>query len=160
MFSSDNSQFRERDNPGSFNMTPVIDIVFLLIVFFLVVCRFIEAENFPVQVPDGCEYARNEAEQKPRVTTVTVTENGDERSFFAVGSEQILPSSNDDIVGKIAKLLDMRLTDLPADERVVTLRIDKDIRFADAQYALAGIAESIATDIRLATLKEHRANLE
>jgi hypothetical protein len=40
------------------------------------------------------------------------------------------------------------------------LRIDKDICFAEAQYALAGIAASIATDIQLATLKDKRAELQ
>ncbi|MFC1739002.1 ExbD/TolR family protein [Planctomycetota bacterium] len=158
MFFSNNSQFRERGNP--FNMTPVIDIVFLLIVFFMVVCRFIEAENFPVRVPDGCEYARKDAEQKPRVITVTVLKSSNRQCRFAVGAEQISPLSYDSIVGVITWLLDERLKDLPDDERVVTLRIDKEVTFADAQYALAGIAESIATDIRLAALKEHQANLE
>ena len=160
MFSSSNSQFRECGNPGSFNMTPVIDIVFLLIVFFMVVCRFIEAENFPVQVPDGCEYARKDAEQKPRVTTVTVLKNSERQCRFVVGAEEISSLGYDDIVGKIANLLDKRLKDLPDNERVVTLRIDRQVCFADAQYALAGIAESIATNIKLATLKEHRVNLE
>jgi hypothetical protein len=42
---------------------------------------------------------------------------------------------------------------LPSELRIVTLRIDKDIYFAEAQFALAGIAESIATDIKLAALK-------
>ena len=43
-----NSLNRRTKTAASFNMTPIIDIVFLLIIFFLVVCRFIEAENFPV----------------------------------------------------------------------------------------------------------------
>ena len=155
MLFGDDGQLFQRERSGSFNMTAVIDIVFLLIIFFMVVCQFIEAENFPVAVPDGCKFADSEAEQKSLVTTVTVTENGDERSFFAVGSEQITSSSYDDIVGEIAQSLDARLKDLTADERVVTLRIDKEVRFAEAQLALAGIAESVATDIKLAALKEH-----
>ncbi len=52
-------QFRSPDRSGTFNMTPIIDIVFLLIIFFLVVCQFIEAENFPVAVPDGCEFTQS-----------------------------------------------------------------------------------------------------
>ena len=34
-----------------FNMTPIIDIVFLLIIFLIVVCQGIDAENFDVAVP-------------------------------------------------------------------------------------------------------------
>jgi len=37
------------------------------------------------------------------------------------------------------------------------LRIDRDICFGDAQFALAGIAASRACDIRLAVLKEKSA---
>jgi hypothetical protein len=36
------------------------------------------------------------------------------------------------------------------------LRIDKDVCFAEAQYALAGIAASSATDVQLAALKDKR----
>ena len=35
----------------AFDMTPVIDVVFLLIIFFMLVCQFIVAERFRVQVP-------------------------------------------------------------------------------------------------------------
>jgi len=68
-----------------FNMTPIIDIVFLLIIFFLVVCQFIEAENFPVAVPDGCEFAQSDPEPGAQVTTVTVMKTPKEGTAFAVG---------------------------------------------------------------------------
>jgi len=37
---------------------------------------------------------------------------------------------------------------------VVTLRIDKDVRYAQAQYPLPAVAESTAADICLAVLKK------
>ncbi|HEW79635.1 MAG TPA: biopolymer transporter ExbD [Phycisphaerales bacterium] len=148
------SQFRSGIRP--FNMTPLIDIVFLLIIFFLVVSQFIEAENFPVTVPDDCEFAQSDADSRRQVTTVTVMKTTSERSDFAVGSEKIAVSSYADIADKLAQLIDARLKDMPADHRVVTLRIDKDVRFAEYQYALAGVAASSATDIKLAALKDKR----
>jgi len=141
-----------------FNMTPIIDIVFLLIIFFLVVCQFIEAENFPVTVPDGCEFAQSDSEPGAQVTTVTVMKTTEERIDFAVGSEKISTSNYADIVEKIAELIDARLRDLPPERRVVTLRIDKGICFGEAQYALAGIAASSATDIQLAILKDKQTS--
>jgi len=72
----------------AFNMTPIIDIVFLLIIFFLVVCQFIEAENFPVAVPDDCEFAQSDSEPGAQVTTVTVMKTGAERSAFAIGRKR------------------------------------------------------------------------
>ena len=139
----------------SFNMTPIIDIVFLLIIFFLVVCQFIEAENFPVTVPDGCEFAQSDPEPGAQVTTVTVMKTTAEKIVFAVGSEEISASGNV-MVEKLTELIDIRLSDLPPERRVVTLRIDKDICFAEAQYALAAVAASSATDIQLAALKNKR----
>jgi len=144
----------------SFNMTPIIDIVFLLIIFFLVVCQFIEAENFPVTVPDGCEFAQSDSEPGAQVTTVTVMRTNTERIAFAVGSEKITASSYADIVEGLARLIDIRLRNLPPERRVVTLRVDKDICFGEAQYALAAVAQSSATDIQLATLKDKRAGSE
>lgn len=144
----------------SFNMTAVIDIVFLLIIFFLVVCQFIEAENFPVAVPDDCEFAQNDYEPGDQVTTVTVMRITDEGVAFAVGSQKIIASDYSNIVGRLAELIDVRLKDLSGEHRIVTLRIDKDVRFAQAQYALAAVAQSSATDVRLATLKDKRTGYQ
>jgi len=142
----------------SFNMTPIIDIVFLLIIFFLVVCQFIEAENFPVTVPDDCQFAQSDPEPGAQVITVTVMKTTEDEAGFAVGSEKISASGSADIVEKLAQLIDIRLSDLSGDRKVVTLRIDKDICFAEAQYALAAVASSSATDIQLAALKNKRTN--
>ncbi|MCK4888036.1 MAG: biopolymer transporter ExbD, partial [Planctomycetes bacterium] len=57
----DINQFRTSSK--SFNMTPIVDIVFLMIIFFLVVFQFIDAENFPVNVPDNCDYALDGQQQ-------------------------------------------------------------------------------------------------
>jgi biopolymer transport protein ExbD len=141
-------------NEPAFNLTPVIDIVFLLIIFFAVVCKFIEAENFPVTVPDGCGYAQNEVETQTISTTVSVIKTDGAMSEFAVGSEKISASNYGELADRVAEMINERLEELPADNRIVTLRIDKDVTFAEAQYALAALAQSDATDIRLAVVKD------
>jgi biopolymer transport protein ExbD len=151
---------RCRSQGGVLNLTPIIDIVFLLIIFFLVVCQFIEAENFPLSVPDECRFARSEPEAAVPVTTVTVMKTFDDGVGFAVGSERISSSGDaDNLVETLTQLIDVRLSHLPLEGRLVTLRIDKDICFAQAQYALAGIAASSATEIKLAALKGRRPGL-
>ena len=147
------------EKSASFNMTPIIDIVFLLIIFFLVVCQFIEAENFPVDVPDGCEFAQMPPQQRTQVTTVTVMKRSDGKTAFAVGSEKILASGYNEIADKFARLIDEQLEKLPAEGRVVTLRIDKDICFAQAQYALAAVAQSCAKEVQLAVLSDNHPGL-
>lgn len=141
-------------------MTPIIDIVFLLIIFFLVVCQFIEAENFPVAVPDGCSFAQSARQHRTPLTTVTIMKTAEGKSEFAVGSEKVSSSGYADIAEELAQLIDVCLKDFPPARRVVTLRIDKDVCFSEAQYALAGVAASSATDIQLATIKDKRAGLQ
>ncbi len=145
-----------RESSSSFNVTPIIDIVFLLIIFFLVVCQFIEAENFPVNVPEDCEFAISDDEPGSQVTTLTVIKSG-EKADFAVGSEKITADTYPEVVHKLAEVIDERLRPLPPDRRIVTLRIDKDICFDQAQYALAAVAESIAADIKIAALRDKAA---
>ena len=155
-------QFRTSPRRNSFNMTGVIDIVFLLIIFFLVVSQFIETENLPVTVPDGCEFAQDD-EDHMQTATLTVMNKAEDEITFAVGSEEITPqdiASLPAIVEKLVESIDARLRDLPPDNRIVTLRIDKDLPFSHAQYALAAAAQSTATDIRLAALKIKNASTE
>ena len=151
-----NNDFRSSMKSGSFNMTPLIDIVFLLIIFFLVVCQFIEAENFPVAVPDGCVFATTVSDPGAQGTTITVMKTSSGKSAFAVGSEKIPASEGPDLTEQIARLVDYGLRNLPSDRRIVTLRVDRDVCFAQAQYALAAIAQSSATDIQLAVLKNRK----
>ena len=153
------SSFWDCEKSASFNMTPIIDIVFLLIIFFLVVCQFIEAENFPVDVPDGCEFAQMPPQQRTQVTTVTVMKRSDGATAFAVGSEKIVTSGYNEIADKLARLIDEQLEELPAESRIVTLRIDKDIYFAQAQYALAAVAQSCAKEVQLAVLSDNHRGL-
>ncbi len=144
----------------SFNMTPIIDIVFLLIIFFMLVCRYIEAENFPVAVPDSCSFASNNPQRQAGLTTVTVMTSDDGQISFAVGAKKIPLSTSSAVVEKLAGEINNRLSQLPLQRRVVILRIDENICFADAQYALAALAESDAVNIQLAVLKDKRNNLQ
>ena len=141
-----------RTSSKSFNMTPIIDIVFLLILFFLVVFQFIDAENFPVNVPDNSKYALDDQQSSQALTTVTVLQSQSQVDF-AVGAEKISTSDKADIAGKLADLINIQFENTPPDQRTVILRIDKEICFSDVQYALAGISQSIATDVQLATFK-------
>ena len=152
MFLDTRSRFKS--DVGSFNMTPIIDIVFLLIIFFLVVCQLIEAENFPVAVPQSCDFAKDNIESQAGDITVTVMKNADDIVDFAVGSEKIPVSNGNSIAQRLAELIDTRLKSMPTSHKVVNLRVDKDICFDKTQYALAGIALSSATNVKLAVIRD------
>ncbi|MHC4722350.1 MAG: ExbD/TolR family protein [Planctomycetota bacterium] len=150
-------KFGQQIDINRFDMTPIIDIVFLLIIFFLLVCQFIVAENFDVTVPDDISSAQPAPAADQQVTTVTVMSADRGGAVYAVGSEIIAADSAEDISYAIAGEIDMQLQHLPYERRVVCLRIDKDICFGDSQYALAGISQSSATDMKLAVTKQKQS---
>lgn len=138
-----------------FNMTPVIDIVFLLIIFLVVVCRQIDAENFDVTVPDKCSFAQPVADNQTGITTITVAkdaENG--QLIFALGAERTTALLTTDITAWLIQKINQQLKNSPAATKTICLRIDKDISYFHAQKALAAIAQSNAAKIQLATLKQ------
>ncbi len=136
-----------------FNLTPIIDVVFLLIIFFTVVCQFISAENFVVNVPDSCQMAVSSPQDESRIVTLTITQNEAGTSEFAVNADSVNDWTNDGLVGQLAELLNAALSDIPESERIVTLRIDRDIEYRYSQLALAAIARSSATQIKMAVHK-------
>lgn len=138
---------------GHFNMTPIIDVVFLLIVFFMLVCQFIVAENFEVAVPDEISSAQSDPEIDEVSTTVTVMFDEEGGSVYAVGSERISADNGRDISARIASEINKQLQTIPLEQRVVSLRIDKDMPYFKSQYAIAGISRSSASDVKLAVRK-------
>jgi biopolymer transport protein ExbD len=145
---------RYRGTVQTLNVIPFVDILFLLIIFFSLMGQLLETEAPSVLLPDGCDFAVAEDQMGAQVATVTLTRNEQGRSDFAVGAEKVTGADYEEISGRLAGLIDSCLKDLPADKRIVTLRIDKDIPYAEAQYALAAVAKSTATDIRLAAIKD------
>jgi biopolymer transport protein ExbD len=138
------------------NVIPVIDILFQLIIFFALVGQFQDmgAEVVPVAIPDNCKYAQKETNFEEKITTVTVSKIDDEKIVYTVGTQKVTSVDYKQIVGKLVQFIDEQLKLLPAEKRVVALRIDKDIDYKDAQYALYAVAESSASDIRIAAMKE------
>ena len=63
------------DEPGGeIDLTPMIDIVFLLIVFFMTVANMITAEQHPIEVPVSLNSIL--PEDKGTRTTITVAKDG------------------------------------------------------------------------------------
>lgn len=134
-------------------MTPVIDVVFLLIIFFMLVCQFIVAESFKVQVPEQIASAvapRN----KDHIFTLTVmSAEGNVR--YAAEAEQLNIADSADIPSLIAAAIDDHYRDVPlAEARIVRLRCDKSVAFGQVRPVLEGISKSHATDVDWAARKD------
>lgn len=139
--------------PLDFNITGVIDIVFLLIIFFMVVCRFIPNNNFDVAVPDDVSSANRFDRTQQQNPTVTVM-NSDDGTAFAVDAE-IISVDTENLADAIAGAVNRRFGN-NQNRRIVSLRIDKDVSYKDCQYALAGISRSKASGMELAVVKDNR----
>ena len=133
------------------NMIPTIDILFQLVIFFILACQFAVVEQFPVSVPDKCAAAKPQPQDQRNIITVTVMNatSGDGIEC-AVGNEKLSDTNGKALAARIAEKLNEKLI---ADQRIVCLRIAKDVPFGQSQYALAGVAASCATDIQMAVLK-------
>ena len=65
---------RQREYGLRLNITPLIDVVFLLIIFFLVASHFVRSENLEaVELPEATQSEDQRDEQRLRRLVVTVT---------------------------------------------------------------------------------------
>lgn len=139
-----------------FNMTAIIDIVFLLIIFFVVTYQFMDTENLPVNIPDECGYAKEPEDSEQGMVTVTVIQQTQDKVLFAVAGEVVNVSADEKPDIQMTRLIDVNLDRMADADRTVVLRIDRDVCFRDAQHALSAIAESSAVNIKLAAFKGKR----
>jgi biopolymer transport protein ExbD len=135
-------------------MIPTIDILFQLVIFFMLACQFAVVEQFPVAVPDECKNSLPQQTGEHKAVMVTVMEGSGGEAAVAVDNEKIGGAGGETMADRLAAVVSEELKKLPEKERVVCLRIAKDIPFAQSQYALKGINESSATSVQLAVLKE------
>lgn len=133
-------------------MIPTIDILFQLVIFFILACQFAVVEQFPISVPDKCTAAKTAPQDQRNILTVTIMNaaSGDGIEC-AVGNEKLADTDGKTLAASIAEKLNEKLT--AVNQRIVCLRIAKDVPFGKTQYALAGVAQSSATDIQMAVLK-------
>ncbi len=136
-----------------FNMAPVIDIVFLLIIFFLLVCRYIDTDSFQVKVPDCCDFSQIGLNTKQKFTTVTVTE-ANQKIVYAVGAKIVVAENDEAMVNKLAETIDDKLLTMPINKRQLVLRIDKDMQFKHVEKLLKGLGQSCASKVQLSVFQE------
>ncbi len=137
----------------SFDMTPIIDVVFLLIIFFMLVCQFIAAEQFRVEVPDEIASAQKDpVDQKEPLTITIMAENGG--AVYAVGSEPLGNVTGDDLARLMTAAIDESLGKEGATDKTVRLRCDKAVTFGQVKHVLTGISNSNAETLDWAVLAE------
>jgi biopolymer transport protein ExbD len=133
-----------------FDLTPVIDVVFLLIIFFMLVCHFMAEEQFTVAVPDAIQAGQSAGEEAVPLT-LTIFMDEQQETVCAVGSERLAGVKGKDLRRLITSTVNEGLSG--SGDKTVRLRCDKRVTFGQVKYVLAGLAESSAEQLDWAVLK-------
>jgi biopolymer transport protein ExbD len=140
---SGKSQFR-------FNITPMIDVVFLLIIFFLVASYFIRSEQSrKVALPTAGLGSVDDSTSQERLT-VTVERDGQ----WSVGG-QIEP--HDAVFRRIEELAVPVDADPTAGSPEVRIRSDREARFSEIRELIEKCAQNNIRRIRFAVTRPDTA---
>lgn len=124
-----------RSKDTGLNLTPLIDIVFLLLVFFLLTTHFIEEDGIGVRLPSAASVTTRDRNE----VAVAITREGD---LFVEGQRLELEA----LAGKLRGML-------KADTTVI-IRGDRDVSLQLAVSVMETAKEAGASRLVVATLQE------
>ncbi|MDO4551563.1 MAG: biopolymer transporter ExbD [Planctomycetia bacterium] len=130
-----------RSAPVSFNMTPMIDVVFLLIIFFLVASHFGQQESsVEVDLPKA-KAGLSLAEQENRRLTVSLPESG----HVYLGSREVS-------VEELAEIFLVEKNRFKEDFQI-RIRAAKTVPFRDVEIILKSAVEVGIRDVQFAVVQ-------
>ena len=157
-----NLQSIRRHPAVQFNLTPLIDVVFILITFFMLICRSIGRENYKLELPDDCAAAMIAEETEQNAITVSVFKSEtpnkpDPLVLYAIRDQQYDLKSdrfNDDPYQLIQSMSEQlrREVELKGDS-LVYLRADKNMTYYQVQNALLALARAEIKTVHLAAYR-------
>ena len=131
----------DNDGPGM-NLTALIDVVFLLLIFFLVATRFEQEEKeLSIRIPDV--YKARPVSAGPKEVVVNINADGD----YIVMGDTLSESQLRTVIGSLVK-------NNPANLSTVQVRTDMDakVRFA---MAVVGMCEEQDIQHSFSVLEKH-----
>jgi biopolymer transport protein ExbD len=131
------------------NLTPMIDMTFLLIVFFVLVSRISEVENVPMELPRPIDPATVPPPEEGRVVLNVLPGPDGTVEGYKVGAAQFAPTPDG------AAALERHLATLLAQnpDLDVNLRADRATSYADISPALEAVAAAGRTSDRAASTR-------
>ena len=136
--------------PVGFNMTPMIDVVFLLIIFFMVVSKFASAEHVPMELPQPERSQARQVKLRDRVIIncqAAETPAGPQ-VLYRVGPNP--PEVLEQISSRLARA--QAAARAEGRELIVVLRADRRLPFAEVRAALEVVRENEIEQLRLVAL--------
>ncbi|HNO80189.1 MAG TPA: biopolymer transporter ExbD [Phycisphaerae bacterium] len=136
---------REKSNI-TFNMAPMIDVVFLLIIFFMLVSTFASAENIPMELPNPDRSLAENVKIVDRVvincrTAPPTVEGEPGGALYSVGPNR--PESLDSISNRLAA------AHAANPKLKVIIRADKRLRYELVRAVMSIVAENEIEDMSL-----------
>lgn len=125
---------RERKVKADVNLTPLIDVVFQLLIFFMLSATFVVQSSIQIEMPTA--EGAVELEQKDLSVTLVYDENGGEGSIYV---DNVLVGSYEELSSILAE----KKVESPA--IMVLIRTDERRRSGDLITVL-GIASSVGLD--------------
>ena len=129
---------RKVQNSIAFNMTPMIDIVFLLIIFFMTVSQITRTVDVPLELP---QVMRGGMESEPSSITINLNQNGE----IIVASKKV---SMPNVMAAIRKKLEQKNND-PTRIRI-QLRCDRNCESRHVNRLVEKLSSMGFTQIRTA----------
>jgi len=118
----------------SFSMSSMTDIVFLLLIFFMLTSSFITPSALPISLPSS-----NSAPITLQKVTITVTKD----LKYLVDEKEVTLSN-------LKQELTSKLSQDDIDENIIIVHADKDIKYDDV-IQVASIAAELNAKVSLAT---------
>lgn len=138
---------------GRINLTPMVDIVFQLIVFFMVASNLATVQQEPVNLPDPVRSQAREKTLKNRLLINLFTDDS--------GSGKITKiKANSDVVRDLPALVDLILRygpRLQAGSGTVVIRADKRIHFSEVEGVLQAVGNAGVTSVHVAAEQDETA---
>ena len=133
---------RTQDRGFAFNITPLIDVVFLLIIFFLVASHFIRNENVErIELPIASQ-GKDDDESATRLV-VTVIPTGD-----------LLHGTTVITVGEFEQRLQTLIAKNGAGATEVRIRADRSVVYSCIEPLLLTAARNGVTRVKFAVLRQ------
>jgi biopolymer transport protein ExbD len=117
------------------NLTPLIDIVFLLLVFFMLTAHFVRDEGLPIDLPEAASAVS--LEQKEPLE-IAISSSGQ----VTISGEQILSEL---LVEKVSSLLSSR------DEKRIVIRGDAGVSLGDSVKVIDAARRAGASGVDIVT---------
>jgi len=122
----------------AFNMTPMIDVVFLLIIFFMIVSQVVSSEAELVQLPQPSKSQAGEF-RGPRKLTISLVGDGQ----GGVARRKVGPSLARGQAELASMLMETHRAAQARDERLhVVLRADRSIEFRHVREVISMISDA------------------